>query len=105
MSGVPPWRTSRPATASVMPCMAPIAATSCDAIAASTATVVEHLGRITGYATGVAFFAHAVGETNPDLKALIGAARAFAGPTFWCRLGITISSPGASRTVSALSCQ
>lgn len=53
-----------------------------DAIAASTATVVEHLGRITGYATGIAFFAHAAGETNQDLKALIGAARAFAGPGF-----------------------
>ena len=53
-----------------------------DAIAASTATVVEHLGRITGYATGIAFFAHAVGETNQDLKALIGAAQVFAGPGF-----------------------
>jgi L-amino acid N-acyltransferase YncA len=53
-----------------------------DAIAASTATVVEHLGRVTGYATGIAFFAHAVGETNQDLKALIGAARVFAGPGF-----------------------
>jgi hypothetical protein len=53
-----------------------------DASAASTATVVEHLGRITGYATGIAFFAHAVGETNQDLKALIGAARVFAGPGF-----------------------
>jgi hypothetical protein len=53
-----------------------------DAIAASTATVVEHLGRITGYATGIALFAHAVGETNHDLKALIGAARVFAGPGF-----------------------
>ena len=53
-----------------------------DAIAASTATVVEHLGRIAGYATGIAFFAHAVGETNQDLKALIGAARVFAGPGF-----------------------
>jgi predicted N-acetyltransferase YhbS len=53
-----------------------------DAIAASTATVVEHLGRITGYATGVAFFSHAVGETNQDLKALIGAARVFPGQGF-----------------------
>jgi predicted N-acetyltransferase YhbS len=53
-----------------------------DAMAAGTATVVEHLGRITGYATGIAFFAHAVGETNQDLKALIGAARGFAGPGF-----------------------
>ena len=41
-----------------------------DAIAASAATVVEHLGRITGYTTGIAFFAHSVGETNQDLKAL-----------------------------------
>jgi len=53
-----------------------------DAIAAGTATVVEHLGRITGFATGIAFFAHAVGETNQDLKALIGAARGFGGPGF-----------------------
>lgn len=52
------------------------------AIARGTATVVEHLGRITGYATEIAFFAHAVGETNDDLKALIGAAKAFAGPGF-----------------------
>ena len=53
-----------------------------DAIEPNTATVVEHLGRITGYATGIAFFAHAVGETNQNLKALIGAARVFAGPGF-----------------------
>jgi hypothetical protein len=42
--------------------------------------VVERGGRITGYASQVAFFGHAVGETNDDLKALIGAAEAFAGP-------------------------
>ena len=53
-----------------------------DAIAGNTATVVEHQGRITGYATEVAFFGHAVGETNEDLKALIGAAPAFGGPGF-----------------------
>ncbi|HXW83203.1 MAG TPA: hypothetical protein VEJ86_02270 [Candidatus Binataceae bacterium] len=29
---------------------------------------------MTGYATAIAFFAHAVGETNDDLKALICAA-------------------------------
>ena len=39
-------------------------------------------GRITGYATPVAFFGHAVGETNEDLQALIGAAEAFGGPGF-----------------------
>jgi hypothetical protein len=42
--------------------------------------VVEHDGRISGYATGLAFFAHAVGESNEDLKALIMAADAFDGP-------------------------
>ena len=53
-----------------------------DAIEHGTATVVEHHGRITGYATGIAFFAHAVGETNTDLKALIAAAPAILGPGF-----------------------
>ena len=53
-----------------------------DAIAQNTATVVEHLGRITGYATEIGYFAHAVGETNWELKALIGAAPTFAGPGF-----------------------
>jgi predicted N-acetyltransferase YhbS len=53
-----------------------------DAIQQGTATVVEHGGRITGYATPIAFFGHAVGETNAELKALIGAAPAFPGPGF-----------------------
>jgi GNAT superfamily N-acetyltransferase len=53
-----------------------------DAVAQNTATVVEHLGRVTGYATEIGFFAHAVGETNEDLKALIGAAPTFTGPGF-----------------------
>ena len=35
-----------------------------DAFAQGTATVVERDGRITGYATGVGFFGHAVGETT-----------------------------------------
>jgi predicted N-acetyltransferase YhbS len=51
-----------------------------DAIRAGTATVVEHAGRVTGYATAMAFFGHAVGETVDDVKALIGAAAAFDGP-------------------------
>jgi len=51
-----------------------------DAIRAGTATVVEHDGRITGYATAMAFFGHAVGETADDLAALIGAAPSFGGP-------------------------
>jgi predicted N-acetyltransferase YhbS len=53
-----------------------------DAIRRRTATVVEHNGRITGYATAVAFFGHAVGETNEELKALVGAAPAILGPGF-----------------------
>jgi len=53
-----------------------------DAIARGNATVVEHDGRVTGYATIVGFFGHAVGETNADVKALIGAAKEFAGPGF-----------------------
>ena len=51
-----------------------------DAIGRGDATVVERLGRITGYATALAFFGHAVGESNDDLRALIGAAPAFLGP-------------------------
>ena len=49
------------------------------AIEAGTAKVVERDGRITGYATGLAFFAHATAETNPDLKALIASAESFGG--------------------------
>jgi len=76
-----------------------------DAIARGSATVVEHDGRITGYATIIGFFGHAVGETNKDVKALIGAAKEFAGPGFllptrngelfrWClRNGLRITQP------------
>jgi predicted N-acetyltransferase YhbS len=53
-----------------------------EAIRKGAATLVEHDGRITGYATGIGFFDHAVGEGNQDLKALIGAASAFSGPGF-----------------------
>jgi GNAT superfamily N-acetyltransferase len=52
------------------------------AIARASATLVEHDGRITGYATLLGFFGHAVAETNDDLKALIGAAQHIAGPGF-----------------------
>ncbi|MET4805061.1 GNAT superfamily N-acetyltransferase [Limibacillus sp. MBR-115] len=53
-----------------------------NAIAQGTAMVVEHDGRISGYATQIAFFGHAVGESNEDIKALICAAPEFAGPGF-----------------------
>jgi len=53
-----------------------------EALALSTAKVVERDGRITGYTTGISFHAHSVCETNDDLQALIGAAEAFPGPGF-----------------------
>jgi len=52
------------------------------AIAQRTAMVAEHEGHITGYTTLIGFMGHAVGESNEDLKALIGAAESFAGPGF-----------------------
>ncbi len=76
-----------------------------EAIEGGTATVVERQGRITGYATTIAFFGHAVAETNDDLQALIAAAPAFGGPGFlvptrsgdllrWClRHGLRIVQP------------
>jgi predicted N-acetyltransferase YhbS len=53
-----------------------------NAIKETSATVVEHAGRIVGYSSSIAFFGHAVAETNEGLKALIGAAPAFGGPGF-----------------------
>ena len=53
-----------------------------DAIQQGSARVVDHLGEITGYCTDIAFFAHAVAETNNGLKALIGSASAFPGGGF-----------------------
>jgi GNAT superfamily N-acetyltransferase len=52
------------------------------AIERGTATVVEHDNRITGYATSIGFFGHAVGTSNEDLQALIGAATSFTGQGF-----------------------
>jgi GNAT superfamily N-acetyltransferase len=51
-----------------------------DAVREKTATVVERFGRVTGYATSIGFFAHAVSETNEDMMALIGAATEISGP-------------------------
>jgi len=50
-----------------------------DAMKGGTAVVVERHERITGYATALAFFGHAVAETNLDLQAMIASAEAFAG--------------------------
>jgi predicted N-acetyltransferase YhbS len=76
-----------------------------DAIAKGSATVVERDGRVTGYATIIGFFGHAVGESNRDLQGLIGSATEFAGPGFllpirntelfqWCLAqGVRITQP------------
>jgi predicted N-acetyltransferase YhbS len=73
--------------------------------------VVERDGRITGYATLVSFFGHAVADSTDDLKALIGAAKAFMGPGFlvpsrngellrWCLgQGLRITQPLTLMTV------
>lgn len=53
-----------------------------DAVDQKSASVVEHLGRIAGYTTGIAFSGHSVAETNHGLMALIGAAPEFGGPGF-----------------------
>lgn len=76
-----------------------------DAIQQGTASVVEIEDRITGYTTGVGFFGYSVGESNEDLKALIGASPEFFGPGFllptrnselmrWCLFnGLQIAMP------------
>jgi Acetyltransferase (GNAT) family len=51
-----------------------------DAIQQGTATVVERQGRITGYASSLAFFGHSVAEANADLQAIIAASDGFGGP-------------------------
>jgi GNAT superfamily N-acetyltransferase len=51
-----------------------------DALKQGSAVVAERDGRITAYATALAFFGHAVGETNADLEALIASANSFDGP-------------------------
>ena len=50
------------------------------AIQQGTARVVNREGRITGYATDLAFSGHATAETNLDMEALIASAESFGGP-------------------------
>jgi GNAT superfamily N-acetyltransferase len=76
-----------------------------DGIAQNVAMVVEHNGEITGYSSLLGFFGHSVGESNDDLKALIGAAQIFHGAGFllptrnsellrWClKSGLRIVMP------------
>lgn len=47
-----------------------------------TALVVEREGRVTGYATALAFFGHATCESNADLQALLASAESFGGAGF-----------------------
>lgn len=82
-----------------------------DALKQGNARVVERGGQITGYATVVGFFGHAVGATNDDLKALIGATEEIHGPGFllpsrnaevltWClEHGLRITQPMTLMTV------
>jgi predicted N-acetyltransferase YhbS len=76
-----------------------------DGIAEKSALVVERHGRITGYASALAFFGHATAETNLDLEALIASAESFDGPGIlvpsrnsalfrWCLLnGLRVVQP------------
>jgi GNAT superfamily N-acetyltransferase len=86
-----PGSTVRPATADDLPACNRLcfrvhgherAGELADALAQDAARVVARAGRITGYATPIAFFGHAVAETNDDLISLIGAAESFPGPGF-----------------------
>jgi predicted N-acetyltransferase YhbS len=51
-----------------------------DSVQQKTAVVVERAGRVTGYASALAFFGHATAETNLDMQALIASAESFGGP-------------------------
>jgi GNAT superfamily N-acetyltransferase len=70
-----------------------------------TAIVVERGGRITGYASSLAFSGHATAEINLDLQAMISSANSFGGPGIlvptrnnalfrWClRNGLRVVQP------------
>jgi hypothetical protein len=51
-----------------------------DAIQQGTAVIAERDGEVRAYASSVAFFGHAVGESNQDVQALLSAASEFQGP-------------------------
>jgi len=69
-----------------------------DGVVYGTARVVERLGKIMGYTTGMAFIAHSIAETNDDLAALIGAAEGFYGPGISCLCATARCCDCASRT-------
>jgi predicted N-acetyltransferase YhbS len=82
-----------------------------DSIAQGHSAVVERHGRITAYCSTLAFFGHAVAESNLDLQALIAAAEGFGGPGIlvptrnaelfrWCLAnGLRVVEPMTLRTV------
>jgi len=51
-----------------------------ESIQRGTAVIAELEGQIRAYASSVAFFGHAVAESNRDLQALISSAKEFQGP-------------------------
>jgi hypothetical protein len=53
-----------------------------DAARLGSLRIVEREGRPVGYTTALAFFGHAVAETDDGLKALIADAETFGGPGF-----------------------
>jgi len=53
-----------------------------EAVADGRARVVERLGRVTGYTTGINYFTHSVAETTDDLKALICEAHDYGTPGY-----------------------
>ncbi len=82
-----------------------------DAIRWGHPLLVEHGGRVTGYATTLGSAGHSVGESNLEIKALIGAATSYRGsgivvPTRnadlfrWCLdQGLKVSFPGTMMSV------
>ncbi len=57
------------------------------AVARGRARIVERLGRMTGYTTGIGYFSHSVAETNDDLQALICEAGRLPAPGIIVPLG------------------
>jgi GNAT superfamily N-acetyltransferase len=60
-----------------------------EAIAEGKTKVIERLGRLTGYTTGMTYFSHSVAETDDDLRALIGSADDYGTPGFLVPLADT----------------
>jgi GNAT superfamily N-acetyltransferase len=51
-----------------------------DGIEQGSALIVERGGKVTGYASSLAFFGHAIAESNYDLQALLTSVESFGGP-------------------------